>query len=153
MVDHYYGKINDYKFYKLTEEEHLILEQFGANRKLTHVFICGELSFKKIISLDAQGNKPILFLLENCYWKMVDGKCLHYDNPDKFEKKITNLKVCKFVNTPSTKNVAQVIDLENDLILKLCSKISYFHDLIFYIREVCKNEVPEDVIKYILTFV
>jgi hypothetical protein len=149
------NSIDKYKFYHLTDDDHLQMKKYNIHLKLTHVFIHKDLTFREIIKSKTPGPKPILFLIiyTNTYYE-VDGFGVCYTNPSKYDK-CNKCTIGQFYNTDISRNVGRdaTINQNQNTRLKLYAKISYFHELIFYVREICKNEIPEDVIKYILQFI
>lgn len=147
--------IDKYKFYRLTDDDQLQLEKYAVKIKFSHVFIHKNLSFREIIKSKIPGPKTILFLIvyTNTYYE-VNGVGINYKNPHKYSK-CNDYTIGRFYNTAFARNIGRdaVINTNQNARLKLYAKISYFHELIFHVREICKNEIPEDVIKYILQFI
>lgn len=144
--------IDNYKFYRLTDEEHLMFHNFGIFIKFTHIFIHKDFSFEEIITSTQIEYKNMLVLLISDL-HIINDKVTMYNNPNKFCEH-NKYSITRFYNFKRNNYVGwtcKTIRLNSEL--KLHSKISYFHELIFNIREVCKNEVPEDVITYLLGFI
>jgi len=138
------NSIDKYKFYHLTDDDHLQMKKYNIHLKLTHVFIHKDLTFTDVIKLEIPGPKPILILT----------KFPQVQNPDKFSD-YNEYTISRFYYDKYYENnraiCANIINLNTRL--KLHTKISYFHELIFHLREICQNEVPEDVIKYTFRFI
>lgn len=146
-------EIDDYKFYCLTEEDHVKLKKIGVKIKLTHVLMGKNYAFQDILKCLFEGPKPILFLINLVEPYFVNYDQINYKNPDKFCK-YDEYTIGRFYNERGNNLLGKdsgIMDINSKL--KIYSKISYFHELIFYIREVCKNDIPEDIIKYLLKFI
>jgi hypothetical protein len=132
------NKYHKYKFYNLTEDDKLVFQLQYDNWYPNMVFTNSSTELK---NYREKVNKNESFVL---IAKYHDFK----NNPEKLCN-FQNLHICHLTICD---NVMLMIPFRDNYYNKLIlySKVPYFHELIFYIREVCKNEVPEDVIKYIL---
>jgi len=147
---------DEYNFHQLTIDDCKLLDSIGIDSHgMTCVFIQKEMVFSETIKKYKYGWLPILFLGDtqapysskfpgippakkfSKYTKYILFRCMYTYNPHKNE--------CFLASS--------ILDMNENTLLKLHTKISYFHELIFHMREICRNEIPEDVIKYLLGFI
>lgn len=126
---------DSYNFYCLTDNDNVKLKDRGIHKKLPYVFIQNGYSFNDVMSSSEPGRTHMLYL-------------------ERFNDKYS-IHTFKRIKT-SMYNISLQMNatkLSEKTCLKLQLKVTYFNQLIFNAREMCKNEVPEDVIKYLLKFI
>jgi hypothetical protein len=126
-----------YKFYTLTDDDYKMWEDYGFDGCYpVYMFIYGDYPFKDVLK-DINIKHVISF----------------HNLPFINElRKYKNFRTYKIGSSITPLWVSQYIISNSDRLILYC-KIPYFHTFIFHVREACKDEVPEDVVKYILELI
>jgi hypothetical protein len=147
---------NDYYYYELSRDEGfrlgLALSTSLSKYYLSYVFIHGAYTFENVMDLTGYGTLPLIF------FSKCDDKSF-ITNSSTFSPYYGRLfKIKRNYSVFNDYKVEAEKIYKNDREI-LYSKIPSWVEgrkcikAIFYIKEVCKNELPEDVIKYMLQFI
>lgn len=148
--------VDQYKFHVLTEDEYICMGIRGMKMNMTHIFIN-----KMANSIFDKNYNDILFLFGNdekyniisTTARWIYGSLNDIDMYEKYD----NYVVCKYdvdADKITYRDDECAGNSLNNLKPFLHTKISYFHHLIFNIRQICfNNDICEDVTKYILTLI